>query len=71
MCITPKFWEALCEGVGRPDLPADARFRGYKERLVNRDARVLLGAGDAYEARCRAHFDPNPFDAQQALLRDG
>ena len=38
MCITPKFWEALCEGVGRPDLPADARFRGYKERLVNRDA---------------------------------
>ena len=38
MCMTPKFWAGAVRGLGRPDLPTDARFRGYKERLANRDA---------------------------------
>ena len=38
------------------------------QRLVNKGARILLGAGDAYEARCRLHWDPGPFDAQQERL---
>jgi thymidine kinase len=37
------------------------------QRLVARDARVVLGAADAYEARCRAHWRPEPVDAQQHL----
>jgi succinate---hydroxymethylglutarate CoA-transferase len=38
MCITAKFWVALCEAVGRPDLVEDPRFRGFAERRANRDA---------------------------------
>src|SRR5207244_11136943 len=38
MCITPKFWEALCEGLGRPDLSTEKRFAGFEERFANRDA---------------------------------
>jgi crotonobetainyl-CoA:carnitine CoA-transferase CaiB-like acyl-CoA transferase len=37
MCITPKFWEALCEKLGRPEISADKRFVGFKERFANRD----------------------------------
>jgi succinate---hydroxymethylglutarate CoA-transferase len=37
MCMTPKFWVALCECIGRPELAADARFRGFAERFANRD----------------------------------
>jgi crotonobetainyl-CoA:carnitine CoA-transferase CaiB-like acyl-CoA transferase len=38
MCVLPKFWEALCEGLGLPDLPADPRFASAAARLANRDA---------------------------------
>jgi len=38
MCMTPKFWVALCECIGRPELAADERFRGFGERFANRDA---------------------------------
>ncbi|HUN44551.1 MAG TPA: CoA transferase [Acetobacteraceae bacterium] len=38
MCMTPKFWIALCERLGRPELAADPRFRGFAERFANRDA---------------------------------
>jgi thymidine kinase len=30
------------------------------QRLIARDVRVVLGSGDAYEARCRAHWNPDP-----------
>ena len=31
----------------------------HSQRVVASGARVLLGATDAYEPRCRAHFDPS------------
>lgn len=37
-CFTEKFWTALCEGVERPDLAADPRFRTNIDRCANRDA---------------------------------
>lgn len=38
------------------------------QRLVPSDAQVLLGATEAYEARCRRHWDPERFDAEQQDL---
>jgi len=38
MCQTQKFWEILCDRVGRPELKEDPRFVGYAERHDNRDA---------------------------------
>jgi len=32
MCQTPKFWEAFCDLIERPDLKADARFLSAGER---------------------------------------
>lgn len=37
MCNKEKFWAALCQAVGRPDLQSDPRFRDYAARLRNRD----------------------------------
>jgi len=38
------------------------------QRLVPSEAQVLLGATDAYEARCRRHWDPDRFEAEQQDL---
>jgi thymidine kinase len=38
------------------------------QRLVRGDALVLLGAEEAYEARCRRHWNPDRFDAEQERL---
>lgn len=38
------------------------------QRLVRGDALVLVGAGEAYEARCRRHWNPDRFDAEQERL---
>ena len=35
-----KLFAALCSAIGRPDLPADARFRSRVERLANRAALI-------------------------------
>ena len=51
---------AVCMVCGSP---ADR-----SQRLVNRDSRVLLGAEDTYEARCRVHWNPEQFDAEQQNL---
>lgn len=42
MCVKPAFWRRYCEAIGRPDLPQDARFRGFEERLANRDALAAI-----------------------------
>ena len=38
------------------------------QRMVQRDARVVIGATEAYEARCRLHWQPDAFDTQQEAL---
>ncbi len=51
---------AICMVCGNP---ADR-----SQRIVNREARFLLGATDAYEARCRRCFVPEkPGDVQESL----
>jgi thymidine kinase len=51
---------AVCTVCGGP--------ANRSQRLVRQGERVLLGATDAYEARCRRHWDPNKFDAGQESL---
>lgn len=38
MCVLPKFWEALCQIIGRPELISDERFLAPSRRRKNRDA---------------------------------
>lgn len=54
---------AICVVCGNP---ADR-----SQRVVNRDVRLLVGEADAYEARCRAHWDPNNFEPVQVRLQLG
>jgi thymidine kinase len=51
---------AICVVCGAP---ADR-----SQRVVNREKLVLVGATDAYEARCRRHWDPACFDPVQQTL---
>jgi thymidine kinase len=51
---------AICVVCGNP---ADR-----SQRIVNRDSRVLVGETDAYEARCRLHWNPTNFDPIQTSL---
>ncbi len=50
---------AICTVCGNP---ADR-----SQRLVEGGGRVVVGAADTYEARCRLHWSPEPFHWQQAL----
>lgn len=43
---------AICVVCGAP--------ANHSQRVVAGGDRLLLGAGDAYEPRCRAHFSPHP-----------
>ncbi len=54
---------AICVVCGNP---ADR-----SQRVVNRSTRVLVGETDAYEARCRLHWDPHNFDPVQVPLALG
>ncbi|MEZ4316473.1 MAG: thymidine kinase [Myxococcota bacterium] len=51
---------AVCMVCGAP--------ANRSQRLVQRDSRVLLGASESYEARCRAHWAPDSFDGTQEEL---
>ncbi len=51
---------AVCMVCGAP--------ANRSQRLVSADSRVLLGASDTYEARCRLHWDPGAFDSRQEAL---
>jgi crotonobetainyl-CoA:carnitine CoA-transferase CaiB-like acyl-CoA transferase len=42
MCVKPSFWRRYCDAIGMPDLPKDPRFRGFDERLANRDALAAI-----------------------------
>jgi thymidine kinase len=54
---------AICVVCGNP---ADR-----SQRVVNRDTRFLVGETDAYEARCRLHWDPLNFEPVQERLALG
>ncbi len=54
---------AICMVCGNP---ADR-----SQRVVNRDARFLVGETDAYEARCRRCWDPDNFEPRQVSLQLG
>lgn len=41
-CLLPKFWERLCELIGRQDLLADPRFATNESRLQNRQALTVV-----------------------------
>ena len=53
MCNKAKFWPALCEAIGEPDLATAPEFRSFADRLKNRAAlterldRALGGRGTA------------------------
>jgi thymidine kinase len=51
---------AVCTVCGAP--------ANRSQRLVHRDSRVLLGASESYEARCRRHWEPGVFDPHQESL---
>ncbi len=51
---------AVCVVCGSP---ADR-----SQRLVARDTRVLVGAKESYEARCRAHWRPDVEETKQTSL---
>lgn len=51
---------AICVVCGNP---ADR-----SQRIVKRDSRVLVGETDAYEARCRMHWNPHNFEPVQQSL---
>lgn len=38
MCVLPKFWQALAQTLGVPELIEDPRFKGPRDRYDNRDA---------------------------------
>jgi crotonobetainyl-CoA:carnitine CoA-transferase CaiB-like acyl-CoA transferase len=50
-----KFWVAICEAIGRPELAADPRFAGFAERNRNREALIPL-LNDAFRARTSAEW---------------
>jgi thymidine kinase len=51
---------AVCTVCGAP--------ANRSQRLVRRDARVMLGAAESYEARCRKHWNPDVFESHQERL---
>ncbi len=42
MCVLPKFWTQLCEGLGQPQLATDHRFADFKARFKNRPALMAI-----------------------------
>ena len=59
MCQLPKFWDILCERIGRPDLLDDPRFATNADRLAHRDALTAI---------LDEHFGTQPMAHWQDLL---
>ena len=53
---------AICVVCGQP--------ASRSQRLVQDEAQVHIGAGDAYEARCRKCFSPDPVSATQTAHQE-
>ena len=50
MCVLPKFWTLLCQGIGQPELAEDARFADFKARYANR-AELMAILDAAFSAK--------------------
>jgi thymidine kinase len=50
---------AICVRCGNPAV--------HTQRLVESDELIVVGAGGAYEARCRRCFEPNPAQARRDI----
>lgn len=55
MCNKEKFWPALCQEIGRPELIDDARFRSFAERGRNRGVLTEI-LDQALSARATAEW---------------
>ncbi len=55
MCVLDKFWRALCEGLGVPELIDDPRFIGFAERAKNREALIAI-LDEKFAARDTGHW---------------
>ena len=55
MCLTEKFWSALLQATGRPDLARDPRFATAKARNDNRDALTAELDGE-FRKQSTAHW---------------
>jgi CoA:oxalate CoA-transferase len=75
---TQEMWVALCDVLGRPDLPADERFTANKDRLAYRDALLeILRAefarwecADIYAALIDHQVPAAPINNIEAALAD-
>jgi len=48
---------AICVRCGNPAV--------HTQRMVESEELIVVGASDAYEARCRRCFEPNPAQARR------
>ncbi|WPZ34772.1 CoA transferase [Thalassobaculum sp. OXR-137] len=55
MCNKEKFWPALCQKIGRPELATDPRFATFKARLAERPA-IQEILDDALSAKTTAEW---------------
>ena len=55
MCQTQRFWEILCEKIGRPELTRDPAYRDREARHANRD-RLTCVLDETLSARTTAEW---------------
>jgi crotonobetainyl-CoA:carnitine CoA-transferase CaiB-like acyl-CoA transferase len=55
MCLTEKFWSALLDVIGRPDLATDPRFNTAKARNENREP-LTAALDEAFRKQPTAHW---------------
>ncbi len=68
-CPKPKFWELLCDAIGRPELRDDPRFADFAARDANRDE-LLPILEEAFAARTSARMARRPRTRRHPGLRD-
>ena len=77
MCAKEKFWTALIEAIGDPDLAGDTRFRTFGDRLQHREAlsaalnaRFLTRTTADWLARFRGKVPSAPVNSVREALAD-
>jgi crotonobetainyl-CoA:carnitine CoA-transferase CaiB-like acyl-CoA transferase len=77
MCLKEKFWQALCERIGRTDLRDDPRFATFADRHANRElllpvlcAELARRTTEDWLARLRGHVPCGPVYSVEEALAD-